>query len=77
MTAASQNAGYCVEAISKIPMLYKNSLFIEVLSFRLVRNLSVKEGFPTCLPDRQARFTCGNDRVLVLSDLFLRWLLMC
>ncbi|HWR58511.1 MAG TPA: hypothetical protein VN328_06455 [Thermodesulfovibrionales bacterium] len=32
------------------------------LSFRLVRNLSVlSEGFPTCLPDRQARFACGND----------------
>jgi len=30
-------------------------------SFRLVRNLFSK-GFPTCLPDRQARFACGNDR---------------
>ncbi len=48
-------------------VLYKKTLFIVGLSFRLVRNLSGKKGFPT-------RFTCGNDRVLVLSDVFLRWL---
>jgi hypothetical protein len=24
------------------------------------------EGFPTCLPDRQARFACGNDYFKVL-----------
>jgi hypothetical protein len=58
-----------LEAISKIPVLYRKTLFIIGLSFRLVRNLSGKEGFPT-------RFTCGNDRVLMLPDVFLRWVLV-
>jgi hypothetical protein len=53
-----------------IESVYKVVIRLISLSFRLVRpvptftgNLSdgFAERFPACLPDRQARFTCGND----------------
>ena len=62
-----------------MPKFQKIEIIRYGLSFRLARNLSVKEGFP--IPNSrldgaakhraQARFTCGNDSV----KLFLRWLL--
>jgi len=53
-------------------VLFKKTLFIENLSFRLVRNLSENEGFPIPKHRAQARFTCGNDRVVNWLDVFLR-----